>query len=217
MLGNYRIKLLGAAMLLAAGVSTVYAQATVKVGLIVPMTGPQASTGKQIEAAVKLYMQQKGNMAGGKKVELIVKDDGAVPDNTRRVAQELIVNDKVSFIAGFGVTPAALAAAPLATQAKVPLVVMALPLYDMISVITLRIRERRNPMVGDRRHFSHRLVRRGMNVRTAVYTIYLCTGGTSIAASLLMRVDDIGAILVFAQTLAILLILALLEMGENKP
>jgi len=101
----------------------------------------------------------------------------------------------------------------------VPLVVMALPLYDMVSVITLRIRERRNPMVGDRRHFSHRLVRRGMNVRTAVLTIYLCTGGTSIAASLLMRVrqDDIGAVLIFAQTLAILLIVALLEMGESKP
>ncbi|GAH66428.1 unnamed protein product, partial [marine sediment metagenome] len=70
----------------------------------------------------------------------------------------------------------------------VPLVVMAIPLYDMVSVITLRIRDRRNPMVGDRRHFSHRLVRRGMNVRTAVFTIYLCTAGTSIGASLLMRV-----------------------------
>lgn len=99
----------------------------------------------------------------------------------------------------------------------VPLVVMALPLYDMVSVITLRLRERRNPMVGDRRHFSHRLVRRGMNVRTAVFTIYLCTGGTSIAATLLLRVDNIGAILIFAQTVAILLIVALLETGESKP
>ena len=61
----------------------------------------------------------------GKKVEVLVKDDGAVPDNTKRLAQELIVNDKVNIIAGFGVTPAALAAAPLATQAKVPEVVMA--------------------------------------------------------------------------------------------
>jgi branched-chain amino acid transport system substrate-binding protein len=101
------------------------AQDTVKVGLIVPLTGQQASTGKQIEAAIKLYQAQNGMTAGGKKVEVIVKDDGAVPDNTKRIAQELIVNDKVSFIAGFGVTPAALAAAPLATQAKVPLIVMA--------------------------------------------------------------------------------------------
>src|SRR3954453_14674746 len=101
------------------------AQDTVKVGLIVPLTGQQASTGKQIEAAIKLYQAQNGMTAGGKKVEVIVKEDGAVPDNTKRIAQELIVNDKVSFIAGFGVTPAALAAAPLATQAKVPLIVMA--------------------------------------------------------------------------------------------
>src|SRR3954466_9839891 len=101
------------------------AQDTVKIGLIVPMTGQQASTGKQIDAAVKLYQAQHGTTVAGKKVKVILKDDGAVPDNTKRIAQELIVNDKVNFIAGFGVTPAALAAAPLATQAKVPEVVMA--------------------------------------------------------------------------------------------
>ena len=95
-------------------------QDTVKIGLILPMTGQQASTGKQIDAAVKLYMAQNGTTVAGKKIEVILKDDAAVPDNTKRIAQELIVNDKVNFIAGFGVTPAALAAAPLATQAKVP-------------------------------------------------------------------------------------------------
>ena len=96
-----------------------------KIGLILPMTGGQASTGKQIDNAVKLYMQQHGDTVAGRKIEVILKDDAAVPDNTKRLAQELIVNDKVSFIAGFGVTPAALAAAPLATQAKVPEIVMA--------------------------------------------------------------------------------------------
>jgi branched-chain amino acid transport system substrate-binding protein len=101
------------------------AQDAVKIGLILPMTGQQASTGRQIDAAVKLYQQQNGTSVAGKKIEVILKDDGAVPDNTKRLAQELIVNDKVAFIAGFGVTPAALAAAPLATQAKVPEVVMA--------------------------------------------------------------------------------------------
>src|SRR5262249_27959283 len=101
------------------------AQDTVKIGLILPMTGQQTSTGKQIDAAVRLYMQQNGDTVAGKKVEVILKDDAAVPDATKRIAQELIVNDKVSFIAGFGVTPAALAAAPLATQAKVPEIVMA--------------------------------------------------------------------------------------------
>ena len=119
-------------LLLAAGavagvlaVIPAKAQDAVKIGLILPMTGGQASTGKQIDNAVKLYMQQKGDTVAGRKIEVILKDDGAVPDNTKRLAQELIVNDKVSFIAGFGVTPAALAAAPLATQAKVPEIVMA--------------------------------------------------------------------------------------------
>src|SRR5947208_14671179 len=115
-----------AAIVLAlSAVDRAPAQDAVKIGLILPMTGQQASTGRQIDAAVRLYMQQNGTTVAGKKIEVILKDDGAVPDTTRRLAQELIVNDKVSFIAGFGVTPAALAAAPLATQAKVPEVVMA--------------------------------------------------------------------------------------------
>src|SRR3569623_2152915 len=101
------------------------AQDAVKIGLILPMTGGQALTGKQIEDAIKLYMQQKGDSVAGKKIEIILKDDAAIPDKTKTAAQELIVNDKVHFIAGFGVTPAALAAAPLATQAKIPEVVMA--------------------------------------------------------------------------------------------
>ncbi len=101
------------------------AEDTFKIGLIVPMTGGQASTGKQIDNAVKLYMQQHGDTVAGKKIEIILKDDAAQPDNTKRLAQELIVNDKVNVIAGFGVTPAAFAAAPLATQAKIPEVVMA--------------------------------------------------------------------------------------------
>ena len=101
------------------------AEDTVKIGLILPMTGGQASTGKQIDNAIKLYMQQKGDTVAGKKIEIILKDDAALPDKTKTAAQELIVNDKVNFIAGFGVTPAALAAAPLATQGKVPQIVMA--------------------------------------------------------------------------------------------
>src|SRR6266850_2212214 len=108
-----------------AALAPASAQESVKIGLILPMTGGQASTGKQIDNAVKLYMQQKGDTVAGKKIEIILKDDAAVPDNTKRLAQELIVNDKVSFIAGFGITPSALAAAPLATEAKVPEIVMA--------------------------------------------------------------------------------------------
>lgn len=90
------------------------------------MTGPFASTGKQIEAAARLYMQQHGDKVGDRQIQLIVKDDGGIqPEVTKRQAQELIVQDKVNVIAGFGLTPLAFAAAPIATQSKTPMVVMA--------------------------------------------------------------------------------------------
>jgi branched-chain amino acid transport system substrate-binding protein len=105
--------------------SVASAQETVKIGLILPMTGQQASTGKQIDAAVKLYLAKNGTTVAGKKIEVILKDDTSVPDVTKRLAQELVVNDKVAVLAGFGITPSAKATAPIATQAKVPEVVMA--------------------------------------------------------------------------------------------
>ena len=105
--------------------SVAWAQESFKIGLILPMTGPFASTGKQIEAAARLYMAQNGTTVAGKKIELILKDDTAAPDVTKRLAQELVVNDKVNVLAGFGLTPLALSTAPIATQSKTPLVVMA--------------------------------------------------------------------------------------------
>jgi branched-chain amino acid transport system substrate-binding protein len=116
---------LGAAALSALALTPVRAEDTFKIGLIVPMTGGQASTGKQIDNATKLYMKQHGDTVAGKKIEIILKDDAGLPDKTKTLAQELIVNDKVNVIAGFGITPSALAAAPLATQGKIPEVVMA--------------------------------------------------------------------------------------------
>ena len=101
------------------------AQEGVKIGLILPMTGPFASTGRQIDAAVKLFLAQNGAVHGGKRIEIILKDDTGNADTTRRIAQELIVNDKVAVLAGFGLTPLALATAQISTQAKVPQVVMA--------------------------------------------------------------------------------------------
>ncbi|HEY4999797.1 MAG TPA: ABC transporter substrate-binding protein, partial [Usitatibacter sp.] len=98
----------------------------VRIGLVIPLTGPFASTGRQIEAAVRLYMQRNGDTVAGQKVELLVRDDtGLAPETTKRLSQELITRDKVSFLAGFGLTPLALATAPLATEAKVPMIVMA--------------------------------------------------------------------------------------------
>jgi branched-chain amino acid transport system substrate-binding protein len=100
------------------------AQQTVKIGLLVPLTGPFTPTGKQLTAGARLYMQQNGDTVVGKKIELIVKDDTGNADMTKRLAQELVVNDKVSFLAGFGLTPGALATAPIATEAKIPEIVM---------------------------------------------------------------------------------------------
>jgi branched-chain amino acid transport system substrate-binding protein len=100
------------------------AQQTVKIGLLVPLTGPFTSTGKQLSAGARLYMQQNGDTVAGKNIELIVKDDTGNADMTKRLAQELVVNDKVAFLAGFGLTPGALATAPIVTEAKIPEVVM---------------------------------------------------------------------------------------------
>ncbi len=123
-----RRRLVVAATALAAALALPAARAqsdTVKIGVILPLTGQQASTGKQVEAGIKLWMQQTGGKVAGKKVEVLIKDDATVPDTTRRLAQELVVNDKVVALAGFGITPAAMATAPIATQSKTPMVVMA--------------------------------------------------------------------------------------------
>jgi branched-chain amino acid transport system substrate-binding protein len=116
-----------AAALATSGLAALPAMAedTVKIGLILPMTGASASTGREIEAAARLYMQQNGTTVAGKTIELIVKDDTGVADVTKRLAQELVVKDKVAVLAGFGLTPLAAAVAPIATQAKVPEVIMA--------------------------------------------------------------------------------------------
>ncbi|HLS52053.1 MAG TPA: ABC transporter substrate-binding protein [Burkholderiaceae bacterium] len=119
------------AKLLVAASSVAFASSSLaadpfKIGLIVPLTGPFASTGKQIEAAARLYIQEHGDTIGDRPVQLIVKDDGGLqPETTKRLAQELVVKDDVDVLAGFGLTPLAFAAAPIATQAKKPMVVMA--------------------------------------------------------------------------------------------
>jgi branched-chain amino acid transport system substrate-binding protein len=108
----------------AGGIQIAAAQEVVKIGLIATLTGPQAASGRQKVAGARLFMAQHGNKVAGKTIELIVKDDTGVADQTRRIAQELIVNDKVAFLAGFSLTPLALAVAPVITQAKVPAIIM---------------------------------------------------------------------------------------------
>src|SRR3974390_2316693 len=97
----------------------------VTIGMIVPMTGPSASTGKQERAGAELYIQQHGDTIAGKKIALVVKDDTGAPDVTKRLAEELIGNDHAKVLMGFGLTPLALATAPVATEAKVPEIVTA--------------------------------------------------------------------------------------------
>ena len=112
----------------------------VRIGLVLPMTGPFASTGRQIDAAVKLFQAQRGTTVAGRPVQVIVRDDGGSPDQTRRLAQELVVNDKVAVLAGFGITPAALAAGPVATQAKVPAVIMAAATSGIVATSPFLVR-----------------------------------------------------------------------------
>ena len=110
-------------LLAAAGASA--EDRPLKIGLIEPMTGPFASTGAETVAAVKLYMAQHGDTVAGRKIEVLIRDDtGLAPDITKRFAQQLITNDHAEIIAGFGLTPLAFAAAPVATAAKVPMIVM---------------------------------------------------------------------------------------------
>jgi branched-chain amino acid transport system substrate-binding protein len=105
--------------------TTLQAAEPLKVGLVLPMSGPFAAYGKQIEHGVRLYLEQSGGTFSGRKVELIVKDDtGVAPEISKRAAQELVVKDKVDILAGFGMTPSAFAAAPIANEAKKPMIVM---------------------------------------------------------------------------------------------
>ena len=121
-----RVLQAGAAALTARYVPLAVAADPFRIGLILPLSGPFASTGKQVEAACRLYMQKNGDTVAGRKVELIVRDDtGVAPETTKRTAQELIVRNQVNILAGFGLTPLALATAPVATEAKTPMIVMA--------------------------------------------------------------------------------------------
>jgi len=112
----------GCLAIAALGAGSAAAQDTIKIGMVMQMTGPNAAGGREISAAAKLYVAQHGDAVAGKKIELIFRDDASIPDNAKRLAQELIINDKVSLLAA-GITPSAMAMAPISTEAKVPTVV----------------------------------------------------------------------------------------------
>jgi len=117
--------LLASAALAFGAVTAAQAADDLKIGMVLPMSGPHASYGLQILNGAKLYIQEHGDTVAGRKVVLLVKDDtGVAPEISKRAAQELVVQDKVDILAGFGLTPSAFAVAPLSAQAKVPMVVM---------------------------------------------------------------------------------------------
>jgi len=113
---------------LAAGISwsaVAVAQETVKIGLILPYSGPFADAANQLQAGIDLYVAKHGDTVAGKKIEFVKKDTGGpAADVAQRVAQELVVRDGVDIIAGFALTPEAMGAAPVATEAKKLMVVM---------------------------------------------------------------------------------------------
>jgi branched-chain amino acid transport system substrate-binding protein len=104
--------------------SEVRAEDVIKIGLSAPLTGAFAENGKQILAAARLFMEQNGASVAGRRVELVVRDDGGLPEQAKRIAQELVVNSKVAVLAGYNPTPNALAVAPIATEARIPEIVM---------------------------------------------------------------------------------------------
>ena len=98
----------------------------------------------------------------------------------------------------------------------VPILALAVPLYDSISVIFLRLRQGVSPMRGDQRHFSHRLVQRGLRPRNAVLTIYLATLATGLSATLLPDASWPTACLILAQCACVVGIIAILEQAKRS-
>ena len=119
-------KLLAACICAAAGLGTAQAQdQDLKVGMILPLSGPFASTGQQMFNGAGLYLKEHGDTVAGRKIVLINKDDtGVSPAISKRQAQNLLIQDKAEILAGFGLTPGAFSVAPLATEAKVPMIVL---------------------------------------------------------------------------------------------
>src|SRR5512146_1483487 len=119
-----RKTLLFAAVTMLA-VTSANAQQTVKIGLIMSYSGQFADAATQMDNAIKLYVKQHGDTVAGKKIEIIRKDTGGPnPDVAKRLAQELVVRDKVDILAGFVLTPEAFGAGDVSTEAKKLLVDM---------------------------------------------------------------------------------------------
>lgn len=110
---------------LIAAAPAALAQDTVKIGFVGPYTGPFAVAGQSFRHGVDAYMALNGNQAGGRKVEVIYRDSaGADPTLAKRLAEELVVKDKVAMLGGFYLSPEVAATAPVANAAKTPLFIV---------------------------------------------------------------------------------------------
>jgi branched-chain amino acid transport system substrate-binding protein len=117
--------LAGAAVAAIAAATAVQAQGSVKIGVIMPYSGQFADLATQMDNGIKLYIKQKGDTVAGKKIEIIRKDSGGVaPDVATRLAQELVTRDGVDILAGFTLSPNAIAVSKVSTQAKKFMVIM---------------------------------------------------------------------------------------------
>ena len=123
MLTKYAVPTILALSVTPNVVSVASAQDTIKLGMVMPLTGALAAAGQQVVAGARLYISQHGDTVAGKRVELIVRDDGSSVENGKRLIQEAIVNDKVDIIGG-GLTADLLGSATLITEAKKPTVIM---------------------------------------------------------------------------------------------
>ena len=132
---NNKVKATLMVMATAIATGALAQQPAVKIGVIAEFSGPFADYGTQIVNGMKTYLKLHGDTFGGRKVEFIQRDTtGAAPDIAKRLAQELITRDNVDILAGFGLTPNALAVAPIDAEAKKPMVIM----NAATSIITTR-------------------------------------------------------------------------------
>ena len=108
----------GASLMSAGG--SVSAQETIRMGIVGPMTGNNAVMGEHWRQGIEAYLARHGDVAGGRKIEVVYRDTGGDPSKAKQLVQELVIRDKVSFVGGFGLSPEAAASAAIINQAKIP-------------------------------------------------------------------------------------------------
>lgn len=139
-----------------------------------------------------------------------------------RPPAKIFLGDSGAYFLGFMIAAATLLASYTGYQSTTrhailaPLLVMAVPLYDMTTVILIRLRSGKSPFAADKNHFSHRLVDLGLTKTQAVLTVYLTTFACGFGALLLHRVDRIGAVVIILQVVSVLCLIAILETTARR-